>query len=128
MLDHRVTTEGQAGCALIRGCPLDPVLNVLARKWLVHIVWFLAREPSLRFAQLRRHLPGRVSAKVLSERLRQLERLAIIEREDKHTALPHVTYQLTAHGRAIDALLQGIEFQARKLSLLDGELGAPPAS
>jgi DNA-binding HxlR family transcriptional regulator len=125
MLDHGVTSEGQAGCALVRGCPLDPVLNVLARKWLVHIVWFLAREPSLRFAQLRRHLPGRVSAKVLSERLRQLEGLAIIEREDKRTALPHVTYQLTAQGRAIDKLLQTIEVEARKLSLLDGPPDKP---
>jgi DNA-binding HxlR family transcriptional regulator len=121
MLDDRLATDRQVGCPLIPGCPLDPVLNVLARKWLVHIVWFLAREPSLRFGQLRRHLPGYVSAKVLSERLRQLERLAIIKREDKRTAIRHVTYRLTEHGRAIDSLLQTIELRARKLSLLDAQ-------
>src|ERR1700684_2418939 len=59
------------------GCPLDPVLSLLALKWLVHIVWLLGRNESLRFAELQRQLPGDVSAKVLSGRLKQLEALGI---------------------------------------------------
>lgn len=90
----------------------------------MHIAWFLARELGLRFAQPRRRLPGRVSAKVLSERLKQLERFDLIRREDRRTRLPHVTYQLTSLGHAFDELLQGIEWQPRKLSLLDGEQAA----
>lgn len=103
---------------LIKGrnaCPIDPVLRFLALKWLVHIVWFLGRERSLRFAALQRRLPGRVSAKVLSGRLRQLEKLGIVEREDKGTTPPHVTYRLTSYGRAVDDFLTGLEREARNL-------------
>jgi len=99
------------------GCPLDPALNLLALKWLVHIVWFLGQKQSLRFAELQRQLPGRVSAKVLSGRLKQLESLALIERRDKGTKSPHVTYRLTPYGLSINDLLTGIELQARHLSL-----------
>jgi len=93
------------------------VLGFLALKWLVHIVWLLGRERSLRFAELQRRLPGRVSAKVLSGRLRQLEKLDIVEREDKGTKAPHVTYRLTSYGRAVDDFLAGLERQARNLPL-----------
>ena len=98
-------------------CPIDPVLGFLALKWLVHIVWLLGRERTLRFAELQRRLPDRVSAKVLSGRLKQLETLAILEREDKGTKPPHVIYRLTSYGRAVDGFLMGLESQARKLPL-----------
>jgi DNA-binding HxlR family transcriptional regulator len=115
MADEEIPTieRGRAGC------PLDPVLKFLALKWLVHIVWFLGQKQSLRFAELQRQLPGRVSAKVLSGRLKQLESLALIERKDKGTKPPHVTYRLTPYGRSINDLLTGIELLARQLSLLE---------
>jgi DNA-binding HxlR family transcriptional regulator len=97
--DQKMKAEQRAG-----GCAIDPVLNFFALKWLVHVVCLLGQNQTLRFAELRRQLPGRVSAKVLSNRLKQLERLAIIEREDKGTAAPHVEYRLTAYGRSINAL------------------------
>ena len=99
------------------GCPLDPILSFLALKWLVHIVWFLGLNQSLRFTELQRQLPGRVSAKVLSGRLKQLERLTIVERQDKGPKPPHVEYRLTPFGHALSDLLAGIELQTRQLSL-----------
>jgi DNA-binding HxlR family transcriptional regulator len=107
------------------GCSIDPVLSFLALKWLVHIVWFLGRARTLRFAELQRQLPGRVSAKVLSRRLKQLEQLAIVDREDKGTKLPHVIYRLTPYGRRLDSLLRGVEARARTLPLPD-VLSDPP--
>jgi DNA-binding HxlR family transcriptional regulator len=99
------------------GCPLDPVLNFLALKWLVHIVWFLGHKESLRFAELQRQLPGRVSAKVLSARLKQLEKLTLVEREEITAKPLQVAYRLTTYGRTINDLLIGIELQARQLPL-----------
>jgi DNA-binding HxlR family transcriptional regulator len=101
---------------LAAGCPLDPVLNFLALKWLVHIVWLLGRTQTMRFAELQRQLPG-VSAKVLSARLKQLEMLALVEREDKGTSPPHVIYRLTPYGRSVNEFLAGIELDARQLQL-----------
>ena len=71
----------------LSGCPLDPVLNFLALKWLVHIIWLLGQVQTMRFAELQRQLHG-VSAKVLSARLKQLEMLALLQREDKGTSPP----------------------------------------
>jgi DNA-binding HxlR family transcriptional regulator len=99
------------------GCPLDPVLGLLAQKWLVHIVWLLGRGESLRFAELQRQLPGDISAKVLSARLKELETLNMVARDDKGTSPPHVEYRLTAYGRSINDLLENLELKARGLAL-----------
>ena len=112
MVEQTFTTSGeQSG-----GCPLDPVLNFLALKWLVHIVWLLGQTQTMRFAELQRQLPG-ISAKVLSARLKQLEVLALVEREDKGTSPPHVIYRLTPYGRSVNEFLAGIELKARQLQL-----------
>jgi DNA-binding HxlR family transcriptional regulator len=99
------------------GCPLDPVLSLLAHKWLAHIVWFLGHAESLRFAKLQRRLPGNISAKVLSARLKELEALNMLAREDKGTTPPHVEYRLTPYGRSIYDLLEDLELKARGLAL-----------
>jgi DNA-binding HxlR family transcriptional regulator len=99
------------------GCVIDPALKLLAQKWLVHIVWFLGQTSDLRFAELRKQLPGDVSAKILSGRLKQLEKLAIIEREDKGRSPPHVVYRLAPYGQALNDLLVVIEGQWRQLGL-----------
>jgi DNA-binding HxlR family transcriptional regulator len=62
-------------------------------------------------------LPGDVSAKVLSARLKQLETLKMIARDDKGMNPPHVEYRLTSYGRSIDGLLVSVELKARDLSL-----------
>lgn len=108
------------------GCPLDPVLGLLAQKWLVHIVWLLGRNESLRFAELQRQLPGDVSAKVLSARLKQLETLEMIARDDKGTRPPRVDYRLTPYGQSIHGLLASLELKARDLSLPVVSSGALP--
>jgi DNA-binding HxlR family transcriptional regulator len=105
---------GKAG---ILGCPLDPVLSLLAQKWLVHIIWFLGHSEALRFSELQRQLPGEISAKVLSARLKELETLNMIARDDKGTSPPHVEYRLTPYGRSVEALLESLELKARGLAL-----------
>jgi DNA-binding HxlR family transcriptional regulator len=110
--------NGNAGAhAGLSGCPLDPVLSLLAQKWLVHIVWLLGHNESLRFAELQRQLPGNISAKVLSARLKQLETLNMITRDDKGTSPPHVEYRLTPYGQSIDGVLESLELSARGLAL-----------
>jgi DNA-binding HxlR family transcriptional regulator len=120
MTDHEIAiSESASGATLAgaAGCPLDPVLSLLAQKWLVHIIWFLGHGGNLRFNELQRQLPGDVSAKVLSGRLKQLETLELIVREDKGISPPHVEYRLTAYGQSINDLLENLEVKARGLSL-----------
>jgi DNA-binding HxlR family transcriptional regulator len=91
------------------GCRVDPFLKILAREWTSHIVWALGRKPSIRFGALRRALPGAISARVLSARLKELESLGLIVRHDKGKLPLHVEYSLTDEGRRLDAELRRSE-------------------
>ncbi len=51
-------------------CPAEPFLKFFAQEWMSHIIAALARNGTLRFGQMRRVLPGSISARVLSARLR----------------------------------------------------------
>jgi DNA-binding HxlR family transcriptional regulator len=73
--NRRVTMDARSAEASFAktGCQLDELLKFLAQEWMTHIVWTLAREDTIRFGALRRALPGAISARVLSLRLKTLE-------------------------------------------------------
>src|SRR4051794_41975153 len=76
-------------------------LSVLAHKWTLLIVLALKPGP-LRFSELRRRIPE-VTAQVLSESLRSLERDGIVERQNHAEVPPRVDYRLTAIGSSLCA-------------------------
>src|SRR3954471_8990509 len=76
-------------------------LSVLAHKWTLLIVLALKPGP-LRFSELRRRIPE-VTAQVLSESLRSLERDGIVERQNHAEVPPRVDYRLTAIGSSMCA-------------------------
>lgn len=55
---------------------------------------------TLRFGELKRNVEG-ISTKVLTERLRMLEKIGIIHRDYEPTIPPKVTYKLTERGREL---------------------------
>jgi len=90
------------------GCRLDRVLKLIAREWTLHILWNLSRNGPMRFGRLQRSIEG-ISSKMLTDRLRMLEREGVVFREHEPTIPPKVTYGLTPHGHALDGALQAIE-------------------
>ncbi|OQW55940.1 MAG: hypothetical protein A4S14_11160 [Proteobacteria bacterium SG_bin9] len=94
------------------GCRIEYFLKFLAREWMSHIVWILARQETMRFGELRRALPGAVSARVLSARLKELEAYELVRRHDTGKKPLHVEYSLTDDGRRLDVFLQRSEFAA----------------
>jgi DNA-binding HxlR family transcriptional regulator len=58
------------------------------------------------FGALRRALPGAVSARVLSARLKELEAADLVSRHDAGRLPQHVEYLLTEDGRRVDAALR----------------------
>lgn len=104
-----VTAQDDAGCAV------DPFLKFLAREWTSHIVWTLGRAEAMRFGALRRALPGAVSARVLSSRLKELEACGLVSRHDSGRLPLHVEYRLTEGGRRLDAALRRSETLTRRL-------------
>lgn len=84
-------------------CPLDTALKFLGSVWAIRILWWLHLGPS-RFGELRRQL-GTVSAKVLTERLRKMERQGLVLRRKLPTIPEQVEYSLTPVGREFVPLL-----------------------
>jgi DNA-binding HxlR family transcriptional regulator len=69
---------------------------VIAGKWKVEIVWYLAFGAK-RFAELRELLPG-ISEKVLTAQLKSLEKDGVVRRTVAATKPPWVEYSLTDAG------------------------------
>ncbi len=88
-------------------CPALVALKVVSGKWKTRILWLL-RERPFHFGDLRRRLPG-VSAKVLTDQIRELEEAGVIERNSEvRNGVEHVVYAYSDYGRtlvpALDAL------------------------
>jgi DNA-binding HxlR family transcriptional regulator len=88
------------------GCPVKAAIHVLAGKWKVQVFWHLSFG-ELRFAELRKKLP-RISEKVLTDHLRQLERDGVIIRRSSGTVPPAVSYSLNAEGEKLAPIMEAL--------------------
>ncbi len=87
-------------------CPLSECMAVIAGAWAPNVIWYLRGGPR-RFSELRVDIP-QVSAKVLSQRLRELEERGVILRHVQPTKPPSVEYSLTPLGHDLVPALQAI--------------------
>ena len=76
--------------------PLE-IFQMLSKKWTLLILSVLIPERKLRYSELASKLEG-ISPKTLTERLRELEKEGIIEREVFPEIPPKVEYYLTQKG------------------------------
>jgi DNA-binding HxlR family transcriptional regulator len=74
-------------------------MRMLGSAWTAQVIWYL-REGARCFTELQIDIGG-VSAKMLTNRLRTLEREGIIERATKPTSPPTVWYSLTPVGQEL---------------------------
>jgi DNA-binding HxlR family transcriptional regulator len=96
-------------------CPLNECLKLLRGAWSPHVIWYL-RDTPRRFSELKGDLHG-VSAKVLSARLRELQRAGVIERTEMNTSPPTVEYALTDLGHQLRPALAAIVDVGHRLKL-----------
>jgi DNA-binding HxlR family transcriptional regulator len=80
-------------------CPLSECMALLGGAWTPNVIWYLSGGPR-RFGELRADIP-RISAKVLSARLRTLARKGVLQRRVMPTSPPAAEYALTALGREL---------------------------
>src|SRR5688500_4698709 len=88
------------------GCPVWGALQVVGDKWTLLIVRELAAAPRRTTELLTRLQP--ISSRTLVERLRDMERDALVERRDFGGSPPHVEYVLTERGRLLMPLLDAL--------------------
>jgi len=94
-------------------CPIHEGLRLLQGAWTPEVLWQLRQGPK-RFGELRRAL-GRISAKVLTTRLRELEQRGLLERRVQASSPPSVEYRLTDFAFEIEPVLCSIAELGTKL-------------
>ena len=80
-------------------CPLSQCLSIIGGTWTPNIIWYLSAHPR-RFSELQSDLV-KISPKVLTERLKRLEKDGVVIREVKPTSPPTVEYSLSELGREL---------------------------
>ena len=81
-------------------CPIGPVVDIVFSRWTTPILWQLNEYGRQRFGDLR-DLVGGITAKVLTQRLRQLERDGLVTRTMHPEIPPRVEYEITDLGRSL---------------------------
>lgn len=89
-------------------------MTLIAGAWTPVLVWALSGEPR-RFSELRSDIP-RISAKVLTARLRALEETGLLTRHRVQSSPPSVEYALTDLGRELIPVIEAINRLGTKLS------------
>ena len=80
-------------------CTVAVTLEVIGGKWKSLILWHLSFK-TLRFSQLQRRL-AKVTQKMLTQQLRELEADGLVHREVFAEVPPRVEYSLTELGRSV---------------------------
>jgi len=94
-------------------CPrFHEAIELLGKRWTGAIVYALVERP-LRFGELREAVPG-LSDRLLSSRLRELEREGLVERDVEPGSPVRVSYSLTEAGAELRPALVALKAWANR--------------
>ena len=100
-------------------CPIAPVVDIVFSRWTTPILWSLHQFGRQRFVELERHLPT-ITPKVLTQRLRQLERDGLVTRTYHPEVPPRVEYEISELGLSLAPLFAHLaEWASDKLPKVD---------
>ncbi|VWX36837.1 winged helix-turn-helix transcriptional regulator [Exiguobacterium oxidotolerans] len=86
--------------------PVNRALEIIGGKWRPQLYCTLEDGPK-RFLELHRSIPG-ISRKVLTDQLKELERLGMVERIEFDEAVLHVEYRLTDAAFTLQPAMKGL--------------------
>jgi DNA-binding HxlR family transcriptional regulator len=84
--------------------PVELALDVVGGKWKMPILWRL-KDRVWRYGELKRSL-GRVTHKMLTEQLRELENDGLVHRKVYPEIPPKVEYSLTEKGKTVIPVIE----------------------
>lgn len=92
---------------IVQRCPMLTTLSIIGGKWKLAIVYQLHLSELLRFGELRSRLP-KITQKMLTQQLRELEADQIVARKVYAEVPPRVEYSLTPRGESLREVIQAM--------------------
>lgn len=89
-------------------CEKELTLTIIGGKWKMLIMWYLGKEGTKRFGELKSMMPG-ITQRMLVSQLRELEEDQIVHRKVYPVVPPKVEYSLTEHGRSLMPILESMD-------------------
>lgn len=89
-------------------CFFELALDIIAGKWKLIILYYIANKDSIRYGELKKSIPD-INERMLTRQLRELERDQLIHREVYKQVPPKVEYSLTQIGKSIIPLMDQLE-------------------
>ncbi|MFF3795543.1 winged helix-turn-helix transcriptional regulator [Streptomyces sp. NPDC002134] len=116
-------------------CPVSPVVDIVFSRWTTPILWTLNEFGRQRFVQLQRNIRT-ITPKVLTQRLRQMERDGLVVRTYHPEVPPRVEYEISELGRSLAPIfahlaewstenLRKVERARREFDEADEQMPAP---
>ena len=91
-------------CQEVNVRPFAYAISLVEGKWKMHILFWLWKKEVLRYSELKRAL-GKVTHKMLSSQLKELENSGMIERKEYPQVPPKVEYRLSEKGKSVMPIL-----------------------
>lgn len=88
-------------------CPIAPVVDIVFSRWTTPILWTLNEYGRQRFGELAGRITT-ITPKVLTQRLRRLERDGLVVRTYHAEVPPRVEYEISELGRSLGPLFASL--------------------
>lgn len=91
-------------------CPLVTTQRIMAGKWKLSIIWFLAEHSVLRFSELKAAFEDpTLTQKMLTQHLKELQENHLVIRTVYNTVPPKVDYRLSELGKSFIPVMRAME-------------------
>ncbi|MFF3561314.1 winged helix-turn-helix transcriptional regulator [Streptomyces sp. NPDC002574] len=107
MISPSTRTAPSPAADPVLACPISPVVDLVFSRWTTPILWTLHAHGRQRFVELQRRI-GSVTPKVLTQRLRQLERDGLVVRTYFPEVPPRVEYEISELGSSLAPLFASL--------------------
>lgn len=94
-------------CKDVNVRPFAYAISLIEGKWKMHILFWLWKKEILRYSELKREL-GKVTHKMLSSQLKELESDGLIIRKEYPQVPPKVEYSLSEKGVSMMPILHAL--------------------
>ncbi|WP_428738786.1 winged helix-turn-helix transcriptional regulator [Sulfurimonas sp.] len=101
-------------------CAFSFAIDLINGKWKGIILWYL-KDGTLRYGELRRHL-GKITQKMLTQTLRELEKDGLIDRKVYPVVPPKVEYTITESGKKLLPIFKSLQEWGEEVGAQIGEV------